>query len=308
MNICNSLISFTSSVLSVISYALCGRAKKAAPSKVSTAAELAIQNAQRVLAAPPLVRGGASSSPVKEVIEGKSPPAFEKGSNSSVATSWKGLTAGSLFTYQGVKYRVGKTRGDGACALHAVLGQKGASGLYSFLGEVDSGNVARRLYVQALQDSLPNAALRDYLAFRLDELTTNGLPKTAENTLFSSQIPALLKELKGKKDRFIAAKDAYAKQGCSSDMAEKFHPSILEGLYKAYADTKEVEAAYLNSCLDSCYFFSDQEIGMMAKLFNMQITLFGETTGNKPTIYNPSGKEKVSIYFSHNHYSRLEIV
>jgi len=311
-----TIYNLLSSVWSVISYPFCGRCRQEKPGKTASAAQSALNRGGGSTEIVPKIQAAVTSA--KEAVSAASSALAQGGGPATaapkaaiaklprgVSTSWVGLRTGRIFSYLGTAYQICDTVGDGACALHAILGDKAANGRYAYLKDIKSGCIARMIYQDTLEKSTSQqirGKFEHYLACRLEELITNQ-PQSGENQLLASHAPAskLIQELKLKKERFVAERDK-----CKSE--EKMSAAILETLYSAYARRPEIQDAYFNSCVKSNYFFSDHEISIMADLFNKEIILFGETVKDNPMVFGLGNKERVFIHFGNRHYSRLEIV
>jgi hypothetical protein len=245
------------------------------------------------------VRGGSVGDLTKEVVV-----------DSSIPASWKNLTAGERFSYNGRIYEICSTLGDGACALHSVFGKK-SSGQYSFLGVKTSGKIARENYVATINRAEKKEMIEEYLQDRLVELTTDGIVSSFENQLLASPISKLLKNLKDEISE-ISNEIAKGKEYRYNAGGIEVLSEALQRSYQSYAKKSEVLDSYLKAVQDSRYYFSDQEIGIMAELFDKKIIIFGESS-EKPIVYNLRGSETVCIHFgSHGkgrgHYSRVEVI
>lgn len=308
MILINRVSSYVSWAASSISRCLC-KSHKTSQAAAPVFQELSKQELPN---REPSNRGGASNSPIRELESNTT--SSSAAARSSLTTSWDHLRGGDVFSYRGTKYRICKTAGDGACAIHAIFGQKNRAGVYSFLGIENSGSMARQNYVQSIRNTKSKAVkdnLTVYLAGRLSELLIEGMGQSRENQALVKQISEnskdLIPELKKKVKGISAARDEMSR--ISRENAEKYFPSSLfESLYSSYASQPAVLDAYLQLCLQDSYYFSDQEIGVMAELFDKKIVIFGQTTGNIPTVYNNNGKDEVLVHFANGHYSRIELL
>jgi len=220
-------------------------------------------------------------------------PEEEKALAESAPIPWANLQDRETFSYNGRQYRICPTAGDGTCALHAVLGEE-KGGVYSFLGESESGLDARSYYLQRLSErnSEQNLMLERYLMGRLAEITTEECTRTKENQMFADQLSKeFLDTVKARRESVLTA---------------DLHPSAFEEFLQEDAAKEAVLHAYWTVCMHDKYYFCDEEIGLMASLFDQQVTVFGALS--TPSIYNPKGQREILIHFRPNHYSRCEIV
>lgn len=290
MNIYNSLISFTSSVWSGLSYALCGRAKPQALDNVVLAAEQAIRSSASF-------RGGASASPPPRVEEEKKEALVDP------TISWKKLQPKSVFIHEGAAYQYCQTVGDGACAIHAILGRpRPSDGLFAFEGKDNSWASARNHYVDQLkeQGEYSHKSLQNLLKQLLLDFLRDGMRAGRESQLIFNLVPA----------SFIHNLQSRLLNYSQRNLSKTEHQQLVENDCLNSCRSQEVEEAYYKACLDKGYYFTEDEVEVMAHLFNKRIKVFisGEEGYSVPMLYNESGKDPVAIYLNPGHYSRLETI
>jgi hypothetical protein len=227
------------------------------------------------------------------------------GGTTEANTSWKTLSEGGGFSYRGVKFRVCTTVGDGACALHALLGKKLPTGTYFYPG---GGAQARKDYLNALQLLSRLKTFEGFLADRLYEIITPGTMLTSETQALKNRINQIDKA--GWFSFFKSTTlETLAKQ---IDRLQKtvtrtnpIGPQITKLLSQA-AQLPNVKQAYYDVCVNHGHYFSTQEVGIAAELFDKEVTIFVDQL-SMPQVFNQGGRDKVAIYLRPNHFSRLEI-
>jgi hypothetical protein len=287
----------------------------------------------------------------------------------------RSLGEGSKFEYAGQEYYIASTVGDGACALHAVLGEKKNRSYFK--------DDARELYVIALQDKLNDAGfsekwkewmvhfVKDYLSpdpghysklvFKKELISdlNEGLKQleTREKKLKEKQeelfddalgiekVQLKLRELVfGEEVRKSITNGALVNQLVDHAFAhakmrealEEITLSIIEDdtgkaikenqnelnrideerseCYRQCIENPEVLKAYVAGVQEKDYYFSTQEIGLMAYLFNRKITVFHEYSGivnvvteEGDVVTEEGAGESVVVFHKGIHYSRCEL-
>jgi hypothetical protein len=284
-------------------------------------------------------------------------------------------------TYNGQKYLIAQTRGDGACGAHALLGSK-VGGMYQFVGDV------RKHYVDTLNEKLTDLFFKARWEKMMIELLKDRLsPKRGvySNFIFSDQDIAALKNdldklnllintaqaeqtellieasqyvvvfnilkderkaearrIKGlseaalleeleRRDREFVRKKMLAIYEDIINVVDQVDPTLgtslkmnrdvlddletrIEGLYQSYVEKESALSAYIHGVVNREYYFSTQELGFMAHLFNKHLTIFNRTEYGTIFIAEEEGDvshEHVTIFHQllgndRDHFSRCE--
>lgn len=177
------------------------------------------------------------------------------------------------FVYQGIRYKIHPTRGDGACALHAMLGIPDRKGCYRASQHV------REDYILEFQH------------------------KCNDENVQAHFVP-VLKDLIGELKK-LKSEELTLGEKIMLDLHEKTEPSDLEEFYKDFANTEDISEYYFDACRQKDYYFSTAEIAIAAYLFNKRVSIFALAGGNLVcSQYGSDNGQKVAIYHADNHYSR----
>lgn len=272
------------------------------------------------------------------------------------------IEEGDTFSHRGITYQICRTRADGACGLHALLGQK-REGLYAHEGEdvralycavfrqrygdFEEGisNCLIRLltdfrsprgdgYSQSIFNQVPhliqeleeNHARIDNEQNQLNEQQERVFQQIVENhpdiVQRLQQEPAMpLEELKNdpiKRKNFFRGRlnvlmgllvgaplEQLREIGNRQEDCRRRHGELDLGFVRR----DPVKEAYLTACQNRDYYFSNEELGVAAYLFDRSLTLFAHSRDDQvheePDIYNVNAAfPQVYILHKGNHYSR----
>ncbi|PIS03197.1 MAG: hypothetical protein COT85_04025 [Chlamydiae bacterium CG10_big_fil_rev_8_21_14_0_10_42_34] len=189
------------------------------------------------------------------------------------------------FNHGDSAYTIFFTPPDGACALHALVGEINDKGICS-------AQNARTQYVELFR--------KEYEKHKAE---------------IKIQLSKLLKDyLANKKE--IALRMIFAsmekEEICALSLALEQEPSqeVRESLYLSFFDSEAVREKYLRACSGNYHFFSDCEIAIAAHLFGKRAHIFSRQLDKDifaPLSYGPLNAEDVYILHENNHYSHCRI-
>lgn len=217
-----------------------------------------------------------TSSSAQTSTEQSSPksPKTEKTSNRPVADP--DIPGASQFSYAGKEYRIYPTLGDGACAMHALLGSINEEGVYCLAD-------ARNILVERVQGTRET-----YFAAR------KYLPPLLKDYLQGSEDPYtlwLFNPFSGKVEKLKETLASTVKQEEREKLFMEFFTAPVLGNYVRLCQMRE-------------YPFSDCELAYAAELFNKNVTLFQVVEGEiGARTFGPSDGQPAWIFYTPGHYS-----
>jgi hypothetical protein len=272
------------------------------------------------------------------------------------------LGENSQFVFEGQSYHIAHTKGDGACAAHALLGTK-TSGNKDYAYR--DGDV-RQAYVKGLSEKLTLRTiqqkwnqwmisfLKDYLVnptyysrLVFDRVKTDGLKREIDQLqqkkqiLLETQVAYFNQALADKNcreiigsvvelntvnyidkiredlDTIIALLADTKLEDTQTEIGALLQFNYLEiaendrqqeECYERFVSTTEVFRSYINGISSPTYYFSIQEIGLMAQLFDRHVTVFEQRNGivNKVLVEGNPACPSVEVFHGGLHFSRCE--
>lgn len=201
-------------------------------------------------------------------------------------------------TYNGRNYLIAHTRGDGACGAHALLGSK-VNGTYRFIGDV------REFYVRTLNEKLQNPAIQH----QWEEWMVNFLKD------YLSAYPGYYSRLVFQRHDMTPLRQRIT--DIDMQMTDTTSPMInnaarntqKELCYKNFIRSLQVRDSYVRAVLSQEYYFSTQELVLMAEMFDKHVTVFNRLPNGTVFVSAEGGNrshEAVSIFHQGAHFSRCE--
>lgn len=274
----------------------------------------------------------------------------------------RSLREGDTFTWDSRSYYIAPTRGDGACGIHALMGNMNSQGVYEM-------QEARTAFAETLTTQLQNNPnikklweewmiyfVQDYLGPKNSQYSqfvfNEGLDpqlrimqkqfieaieksRLVQDELFrevwnESELKQTISSLFQNDQKFEndeeyrfnklreslnqvieALKHHQLGMDIKNNIEIREKNTELEmNLYRKFVNGSNVIEAYKIGVSNSNYYFSIQELGLMAEMFQKHVMIVHEQNGKIEKVLDAgsSNNELVVIFHSGNHFSRCELL